>query len=328
MNDTIFRFLQPWVLFFLVLPPLFLAWELWRRRSNVPSVLYSDLSLARGLPKSLKQKAGALFPWVRFLVLVLGIIALARPQFGTIERRVGSLGVDISLVLDVSNSMQQPDFVPNRLEAAKEAAIEFIKNRETDRVSVIIFGKDVGVLLPPTLDMSTAEMFIQSVYDGILDNTATAIGDGLGMAVKKMEDSTAKSRVVILLTDGDNNAGKLKPMQAAEVAKSLDVRVYTIGVGSIRTRGRLGAFGPISGMSFDETTLKKIANLTGGKYYRATDKETLKGIYREIDEMEKTEVKVDETASYNEQFHLLWLPALFLLGLEIFLRAFWIGRLP
>jgi Ca-activated chloride channel family protein len=280
----------------------------------------------------MKQRVETLLPWLRTLVLCLGIVALARPQYGDIEYNVKSLGVDIALVIDVSNSMQERDFRPNRLEAAKEAAIEFVSNRLTDRVSVIVFGEFAGTLCPPTLDMATAERFIGAIYDGIIPNNATAIGDGLGTAVKKMEDSPAKSRVAILLTDGENNTGELTPEQASETAKALGVRVYTIGVGrgASFARSRIPGFnlGIQGGQGFDEETLKKIASETGGKYFHATDEKTLKSIYDEIDRMEKSEIEVDESADMNEQFSFFWFPALALLGLEFILRAFWLRRLP
>jgi len=329
MQDTIFRFLHPWFLLALPLPFLLLGWQLWRRRRRTPAFLYSDLSVASGLPKSMRQRIEAIFPWTRTLVLCLGIVALARPQFGSVEYNVTSLGVDIGLVIDVSNSMQERDFQPNRLEAAKRAAKDFVDNRETDRVSVVVFGEYAAVLCPPTLDMETVKGFIDAIYDGIIGNSATAIGDGLATAVRRMEDSPAKSRVAILLTDGENNTGKLSPTQAAEIADSLDVRVYTIGVGRtyVQRRGP-GGLQFTRPVGFDEETLRQIAETTGGKYYHATDTEKLTQIYSEIDRLEKTEIEVDETADFNERFMFLWTPALLLLGLEFLLRAFWLRRLP
>lgn len=329
MADTIFRFLHPWFLVALPLPFILLAFELMRRKRRTPSFLYSDLSVAEGIPVSMRQRVLALLPWTRTIVLCLGILALARPQFGTVQYNVSSLGVDIGLVIDVSNSMQERDFRPNRLEAAKQAAIDFVEDRKTDRVSVVVFGEYAGVLCPPTLDMATVERFISAIQDGIIGNSATAIGDGLATSVRKMEDSPAKSKVAILLTDGENNSGKLSPTQAAEVAEALGVRVYTIGVGrTFAPRGLPGQLRIGGAPGFDEGTLREIAEMTGGKYYHATDEKKLKEIYDEIDQLEKSEIEVDETADFNEQFYYFWFPALVLLGLEFLLRALWLRRLP
>lgn len=326
-TETIFRFLHPWFLAALPIPFLLLGLSLWRRRRGRPGILYSDLSIARDIPKSTRQHVESLLPWTRTAALCLGIVALARPQFGNVEYNVSSLGVDIALVIDVSNSMTITDFRPNRLEAAKSAAIDFVEGRTTDRVTVVVFGEFAGVLCPPTLDMETAKRFIDAIYDGIIPDSATAIGDGLGTAVKKLEDSEAKSRVAILLTDGENNSGTLAPLQAAESAKTLGVRVYTIGVGG---DGRIPGM-PFSlprGSGFDAKTLQEIASITGGKYYHATDEKSLNEIYDEIDQLEKSEIEVDQSADFDEQFPVYLYPALILLGLEIFMQAFWLRRLP
>lgn len=329
--EIIYRFLNPWVLVALPLPFFLLAWQLGRQRGQTPSILYSDLSVARGLPRSMRQRLLGIFPWTRTIALCLGIVALARPQFGTIEYNVSSLGVDIALVLDVSGSMQEQDFRPNRLEAAKSAAIDFVRDRRTDRISVILFGEQAAILTPPTLDMRSVEMFIGAIFDGILPNNKTAIGEGLGLALKQLENSTAKSRVVVLLTDGENNAGTLTPAQAAEAARALGVRVYTIGMGGggVTPRGMGNFFNlPRGGSGFDPTAIIQIAEVTGGRYFHATDEQNLKKIYDEIDRMEKSEIEVDETADYSERFEYFWFPALILLALELLLRAFWLWRLP
>jgi len=332
MPEIIYRFLHPWFLVALPVPILLLALQLWRERRAVPSVLYSDLSIARGLPKSMRQRLMSLLPWTRALALCLGIVGLARPQQGTVEMNVSSLGVDIAMVLDVSGSMQDTDFRPNRLEAAKIAASKFVENRKTDRVSVVVFATSAALLCPPTLDMGTAALFIESIYDGIIANNSTAVGEGLGLAVKQLtpakdDPMQVKSRVAILLTDGASNSGKLEPMQSAEIAKALGVRVYTIGMGGApQTRGNL--FGGNVGGGFDEKSLREIAEFTGGRYFHATDEKSLQQVYREIDEMEKSDIKVDQTADFDERFLYFWGPGLLLLALEFLLRAFWLRRLP
>lgn len=330
MEEIVYRFLHPWVLAALPIPFVLLGWELLKRRRREPSVLYSDLSVARGLPLSMRQRALVFFPWTRALALGLGIVALARPQSGTVEYNVSTLGVDISMVLDVSGSMQDTDFRPSRLEAAKTAAIDFVRGRRTDRIGVVIFGSSAAILTPPTLDMAAVELFLSAIRDNIIMNNATALGEGLALGVRQIagsedEEELATSRVAILLTDGDNNSGKINPMQAAEIARSLGVRVYTIGIGGTRF-GQGLSINRRSG--FDEETLRDIADMTGGRYFHATNEESLQEIYREIDEMEKSEIEVDESADFDEQFLWFWIPGLGLLALEFLLKAFWIRRLP
>ncbi len=330
--EFVYRFFHPWFLVLLPIPFILLAIQLRGEKKKTPSVVYSDSSFVGQLPKTLKVRALRFLPWVRCLALCLGVIALARPQYGFVEYTTSALGIDIALVLDVSGSMQETDFLPNRLEAAKEAAIEFVDNRKTDRVSVVLFGESAAVLCPPTLDMETAKLFLSSVQDKIISNQRTAIGEGLALAVKQMEQQEektdiARSRVAILLTDGENNAGKINPMQAAEIAKALNVRVYTIGVGGgMRARGR--TFNFRAPASFDAEALKEISEMTDGQYFHATDEKSLNQIYAEIDQLEKTEIETDETADFNEKFMFAWFPALLLLGLEFFLRAFWLRRIP
>ncbi|MBI1290341.1 VWA domain-containing protein [bacterium] len=332
MSNLINHFAHPWMLLALVLVPLLLILQR-RSERNAPSVLYSDLSMARGLPRSARQRFLAMVPYSRALVLTLGIVALARPQYGNLEMKTSALGVDIALVLDVSGSMMEDDYVPNRLEAAKAAAQAFVKARATDRVSVIVFATSAALLCPPTLDMAAAEQFIGSIHRDMIANGSTAVGDGLGLAVSKLKDSKAKSRVAIVLTDGDSNSGRLTPEQAAETAEALKVRVYTIGLtrgnSSAPQMGLLGGpmFAPPSA-GFNEELLKNIAERTGGKYFRANNERSLRQIYQEIDALEKTEIEVKQTADYDERFFYFWLPALALLGLEFLLKAFWLRRLP
>lgn len=331
-EDFINHFQYPYVLLLLALPPVLLAWSFWRRRT-APSVLYSDLSVLKGLPVSFKQRALGLMPVLRCAALCLGVVALARPQFGTVEHNYKSLGVDIALVMDVSGSMQAQDYHPNRLEAAKKAAIQFLKGRTTDRVTVVVFGEGAAILCPPTMDMNAAQVFVGAITDGIIGGGATAVGDGLALALKKMEDTKAKSRVAVLLTDGESNYGKIQPAQAAEIAKALKVRVHTIalsaGSGGRQLGGLLGNFTiPMPATDDGDGTLRQIADATGGRFFRATDAQSLEKIYSEIDKMEKVEIETQETADYDERFMYFWFPALGLIGLEFLLRAFWLRRLP
>lgn len=333
MNQYINQLAHPWFLLLLALVPVFLWLQIRAESRRTPTVVYSDLSLAAGIRPTLRQRLLKLLPWSRAIVLTLGIIALARPQYGRTEVSMSSLGLDIAMVIDVSGSMMEEDYYPNRLEAAKEAAISFVRMRETDRVSVVIFGAVAALLAPPTLDMPAVEQFIASIQREIIDGSATAIGDGLGLAVTKLKDSPAKSRVVILLTDGDNNSGRLSPEQAAAAAKAHGIKVYTIGV-TRGTRGRQGLnlFGaaPFSSqmLGLSEEVLKGIAESTGGKYFRASNESTLKSIYTEIDRLEKSEIEVTRNTDFDERFHFFWFPALALLALEFLLRALVLRRLP
>lgn len=332
MTSWINHFAHPWLLLLLLLVPVVLLVQR-RAERRAPSILFSDLRLAHGLPKSARQRFLEFLPYSRALILSLGILALARPQYGTLDMRTSSLGVDIAMVLDVSGSMQEDDYYPNRLEAAKVAAQTFVQNRKTDRISVVVFATSAALLCPPTLDMAAVNQFLGAIHRDMITSESTAVGDGLGLAVKQLKESDAKSKVVILLTDGDSNSGKLTPAQAAEAAKALGIRVYTIGM----TRGNAGAgqLGLFGGAPFaqqalgiSEDVLENIAKMTGGQYFRASNEQSLRQIYLEIDKLEKTEIEVQQTADYDERFYIFWLPALVLLGLEFLLKAFWLRRLP
>lgn len=326
MTDWINHFHHPWVLALLPLPLLLFLWQRWKG-GPPPSVTYSGLDVARGLPLSLRQRVMGLFPYTRALVLLLGIIALARPQHGTTEYDVHARGIDIVMCIDVSGSMQMQDFSPNRLEAAKRAAAEFVSQRTRDRVAITLFGANTAVLSPPTLDMNASRTFIESIYDGIIQNHATAIGDGLGISTQLLEESDAETKVILLLTDGENNSGRLEPLQAADIAKALGIRVYTIGVGRDVRAGGGALFGRGRG-DFDSAVLQEIADRTGGQYFSAANEQALSRVYEDIDALERSELEVSETATYTERFMFFWFPALALLLGELAVRAFWLRRLP
>jgi Ca-activated chloride channel family protein len=330
------RFLHPGFLFLLPLPVIWLIWHWRSRKRRHPAFLFSDVSAWRAGGDSFRVKALRLLPLLRTLALMFGIIALARPQYGTVERQQSALGIDISLALDISETMEATDFEPTRLEAAKDVLKEFVQNRPADRQSVVIFGTNAWVLVPPTFDTNAIVNFIDNIKGSIFsrEQRMTAIGEGLAQAVSKLKDSEAESKVVILLTDGENTAGNIDPLRAAEAARALGVRVYTIGVGSntmmpMRYRD---AFGRIRTemyeLKIDEETLSEIADITGGKFFQAKDEAALRSIYREIDQLEKSEIEASEFDNFNERFMLLWAPALLLLLLEFSLRGFWLVRLP
>ena len=316
-----FRFAHPYVLLLLVLVPL-AVWYVLRRRPE-RSVAYSslDLLLGAGLEASAFKRYATLF--LRVLVLVLVIVALARPQTGRSKHTTYSEGIDIMLVLDTSGSMQAQDFEPkNRLHVAKEVMKEFISKRHQDRIGLVVFAADAMTQCPLTLDHTLLAKLVDAVDFGMLDD-GTAIGVGLATACNRLRSSTAKSKVVVLLTDGQNNAGMVDPATAARVAASLGLRVYTIGVGT-RGRAPIPVDDPVFGrrlisveVDIDEVTMRKIAELTGGKYFRATDTDELVSIYNQIDQMEKSKVESETFVEYTDRFLWLLIPALGLFVLEL-----------
>ncbi len=316
--DGEFRFAAPLVLAALVLVPLLIAWAVVRQRRRASTLLFPGVALAREAAGRRSRGAGAILHVLRLLCLSLLVVAMARPQFGRVERQTYSEGIDIMLVLDVSLSMQANDFYPNRLERAKEVMKEFIGERVGDRMGLVIFGTEAASLVPLTLDHGVLRGFVDRVNFRIVDGNSTAIGMGLSTALSKVRDSKAKSKVVILLTDGENNAGRIAPLVAAEAAKALGIRVYTIGVGS-DARG-VDVFGMQVEPGIDEETLTKIAEITGGLYFRATDNDKLARIFQQIDKLEKTRVESTQFDNFNELAPYVSAFALLLLGVELLLR--------
>lgn len=316
-----FRFAHPEVLLLLLLVPVVAWWSL--RPGRERSVAYSsiDLLLGAGLGASAWKRYGKLT--LRLLALVLIVFALARPQTGRSKHTEYAEAVDIMLVLDTSGSMQAQDFEPkNRLFVAKEVIKEFIAKRTTDRIGLVVFAADAVTQCPLTLDYGLLTKLVDQVDFGMLDD-GTAIGMGLASACNRMRTSEAKSKVIVLLTDGQNNAGMVDPATAARVAQSLGIKVYTIGVGT-RGRAPIPIDDPVFGrrlisvdVDIDEVTLRKIAELTDGQYFRATDTEELQQIYARIDELERTKVASETFVEYTERFKWLLIPALGLLVIEL-----------
>ncbi len=271
---------------------------------------------------------------LRAATLLLIVLALARPQTGRSESVIHTEGVDILLVLDISGSMQAQDFKPkNRLEAAKEVVKKFISKRDNDRIGLVAFASQAITQCPVTLDHHVLTRLVEEVDIGMLED-GTAIGVALATACNRLKDSRAESRVVVLLTDGQNNAGSVDPTTAAKVARSLGIKVYTIGVG---TRGivPMPVDDPLLGrrivpmrVDIDEETLERIADITKGKFFLATDSEELKGIYDKIDELEKTKIEARTFTSYTDRFAWFALPALCVLALELVTREFLLREIP
>jgi Ca-activated chloride channel family protein len=315
------RFASPWFLLLLA-PVAALVWLELKKRTA--AVRFSDVSFLRAHGAAGRTLRYALLT-INALALILMVTALARPQRGRVYEEVESRGVDIMLCLDVSESMSAPDLKPNRITAAKERAKEFVSKRNGDRVGLVVFANGAMTMCPLTSDRSVLTAVIDRVRLGMIDGTRTAVGMGLANAVARLKTSTAKSKVVILLTDGVNNTGEIDPQTAAQLARSYGIKVYSIGVGS-QTPVTVMINDPVMGprpqtvsADFDMKTLDTMSSLTGGKGYAASDDQALKLIYEDIGRLEPTRFKTTRHTVYSERAGTFLLPAaaLFLLGLIV-----------
>ncbi len=327
------RFVNPeFFLLFLLLPLLgYWYYRTYRRRYatfRMPSLEGLRHTASR------RGKLRALLPVLRALAVIAFVIALARPQEVLKEEEVKAEGIDIFMVMDLSSSMLAQDFEPDRLEVSKRVASEFIDKRSYDRIGLSIFAGEAYTRSPLTTDHRVVKQELARLKCGEMKD-GTAIGMGLATAINRLKDSQAKSKVVILLTDGVNNAGYIKPLTAAEIATEFGIKVYTIGVGSTgdaltpvsrRSDGR-SIFG-LARVEIDEELLQEIAEMSGGRYFRATSAESLERIYAEIDQMEKTEIKVTTFRRYTEEFHRFALWGILAVLLEILLRYSVFRTLP
>jgi Ca-activated chloride channel family protein len=312
----------------LLLLPL-LAW-LRGRRGQRPAFLYSSVQLVRGITGITRSHAGVILVRLRWLVLALFLVGLARPQLGEGETQVRASGIDIVVALDVSSSMSSEDFTlqgqpVNRLVMEKAVLDPFIAKRPNDRLGLVAFAQRPYIAAPLTLDHDFLRQNLERLQIATKEEDGTAIGSALTAALNRLRELKSKSKIVILMTDGQNNAGKVPPLTAAEAAEKLGVKVYAIGVG---TRGwaRIPFVDPFGRKGYaqqqvniDEDTLQRIAARTGGRYFRADKTETLQAIYDEIDQMEKTEVEVKKYQHYRELFPWVVLPGVALLLLELIL---------
>ena len=269
---------------------------------------------------------------LRLLTVAFIIAALARPQTKTDEQEAEGDGIDIVLCIDVSGSMTAQDFIPNRMEAAKKVAQEFIDRRLTDRIAIVIFSGESFTQCPLTTDRAVLRSAVENIRNGLLED-GTAIGDGLSTSVDRLRSSKSKSKVVILLTDGENNGGLIGPLNAKEIAKAFGIKVYTIGVGTdgyapFPVKTALGVVMQQQKVTIDEKLLKAIAVETGGKYFRATDNASLNNIYQEIDGLEKSKVEISTLTRYTEKFFPFVIIALGLLLLEFTLRFTLLKKFP
>jgi len=270
---------------------------------------------------------------LRAAAFALLVVALARPQDVEQNVRTNTEGIDIMLAIDVSGSMLARDFKPDRITAAKEVAGSFIADRYGDRIGLVAFAGEAFTQSPLTTDQSTLQTLLARIRSGLIED-GTAIGNGLATAINRLRESDAKSKVIILLTDGVNNQGQIAPMTAAEIAKAQGIRVYTIGVGTegMAPYPAIDMFGNLTFVNqkveIDEKVLKAISDMTGGRYFRATDKEKLKAVYDEINQLEKSKIEVMEHISYHELFLTWALAALGLLFAEFLLSNLVLKRIP
>ena len=319
-------FANPGYLFLLLLLIPVIGWYIYELRKADASIQIGDTRVIQKQPKSLRVRLLHLPFILRVAAITLLSLALARPQLTNRWSSESTEGIDIMMALDISGTMLAEDLKPNRLEAAKQVASDFVLARPNDQIGLVVFAGESFTQCPLTIDHAVLVNLFQSVEYGMIED-GTAIGLGLANAVNRMKDSQTKSKVVILLTDGSNNRGDIDPQTAAEIAKTFGIRVYTVGVGSYG-QARVPVQTPIGTQyitmdsEFDETTLQRIAQTTGGQYFRATDNSSLKKIYEQIDQLEKTKLRVREYSKHTENFApFLYAALLCLLG-EILLRYF------
>jgi Ca-activated chloride channel homolog len=320
------KFAHPWL--FALIPILIVGFGIWYYFAYKKQYATITLSSVKGLENhhSARGRLKAVLPFLRLLSLIALIVALARPQSTNVDEKTSTLGIDIVISVDISGSMLARDFKPDRLQATKKVARTFIENRPSDRIGLVVFAGESFTQVPITTDHKVVLSQLDKIEYGMLKD-GTAIGMGLGSALNRLKDSNSKSKVVILMTDGENNAGLIDPITATEAAVQFGVKVYTIGVGSkgqalmpayILPNGELKfEYMPVN---IDEELLTTIADMTGGKYFRAKDEKELMDIYNEIDQLEKTEIESSRSVRVSEKFHPFALLAIIFLLLEMTLR--------
>ena len=327
------HFHSPYYLWLLTLLAPMIAYYVWRTLQGGAAIQISSVAGVRGAPRTVRYYLRHLPFMLRAAAFALIVVALARPQDVEQNVRTNTEGIDIMLAIDVSGSMLARDFKPDRITAAKEVAGSFIADRYGDRIGLVAFAGEAFTQSPLTTDQSTLQTLLARIRSGLIED-GTAIGNGLATAVNRLRESDAKSKVIILLTDGVNNRGEIAPLTAAEIAKAQGIRVYTIGVGTegMAPYPAIDLFGNITFVNqkveIDEKTLRAISEMTGGEYFRATDKAKLKAIYDQINKLEKSKVEVTEHVSYHEQYLAWVLGALGLLLLEFLLSNLALKRIP
>lgn len=296
------------------------------------SVKYSSVNIFKDIPSTLREKLRHIPFAVRMLAIGLLLVALARPQNFNSGENVTTEGIDIAMVLDISGSMLAEDLKPNRLEAAKNVIDNFIEGRISDRIGLVIFSRDAFTQCPLTIDYSVLRNLLSEIHSGMIED-GTAIGNAIANGINRLKDSDAKSKIIILLTDGVNNSGEVDPISAAEMAKTFGIRVYTIGVG---TKGEapypvqtpFGIRYQMMPVEIDEAVLQKISDITDGQYFRATNNQALKEIYDKIDKLEKTKIEITSYKNASERYHSWLWGGLILLLFELGLSKTILRKLP
>jgi Ca-activated chloride channel family protein len=325
-------FAYPWILYFLLLLPLIFYIYWGRKDKTSPTITFSSLQMFGEVPKSLREKLAHLPAVLRILALAFLMVAFARPQTFSSGENIYTEGIDIAMVLDISGSMLAEDFKPNRLDAAKKVIDDFIKGRTTDKIGLVIFSGESFTQCPLTIDYSVLRNLLKDIHSGMIQD-GTAIGNAIANGVNRLKDSKAKSKVMILLTDGVSNAGEIDPVTSAQIAQQFGIRIYTVGVGTMGEapypfQTPFGKRYQMVPVEIDETLLKQISNITGGKYFRATNNRKLVEIYEEIDRLEKTRVEVT-SYRHAKELYFNWAFAGFLLLLfEFGLSRTYLRRLP
>lgn len=322
-------FAHPWVLLGLLAVPAMAAWWIWRYRKQEAALQHSNISIFAGVAKSLRVRLRWLPYALRTLAVGAMIVALARPQSQLSRQETKVEGIDIVMAMDISGSMLAEDFKPNRLEAAKKVAADFVEGRKTDRMGLVVFAGQAFTQVPLTIDHNVLLSQMKELKSGVVKD-GTALGDGLATAINRIKDSEAKSKVIILLTDGVNNQGSVDPLSAAEIAAMYDIRLYTIGIGSMGKapfpfRDQMGRvhYQNID-VEIDEALMKDMSAATNdGQYFRATNKKALQEIFDQIDVMEKSRIDITQYAQTKDEFYpWLWI-ALLALVAEALLRWGW-----
>ena len=325
-------FAYPWVLYFLLIVPLMIAWYIFSGMKVQTSVKYSSLKIFKDIPSTIREKLRHIPFAIRLIAIGLLIVALARPQSFSSGENVTTEGIDIAMVLDISGSMLAEDLKPNRLEAAKNVIDDFIKGRTSDRIGLVVFSRDAFTQCPLTIDYSVLRNLLFQIHSGMIED-GTAIGNAIANGINRLKDSDAKSKIIILVTDGVNNSGEVDPISAAEMAKTFGIRVYTIGVG---TRGEapypvqtpFGTRYQMVPVEIDEAVLQKISDITDGQYFRATNNSALREIYNKIDKLEKTKIEITSYKNASERYHNWLWGGLILLLVELGLSKTVLRKLP
>jgi Ca-activated chloride channel family protein len=324
-------FAYPWVFYFLLIIPVMTYWYFVRGKKNSTAVQFPSLRIFEGYKPSLKERLRHLPFALRMLTLALFITALARPQSFSSGENIYTEGIDIAMVMDISGSMLAEDFKPNRIEAAKSVVANFIDGRTTDKIGLVVFSGESFTQCPLTVDYNVLKGLLKDIKSGMIID-GTALGNAIANGVNRLKASKSKSKVMILITDGVNNAGEIDPLTAAQIAKTFGVKIYSIGIGTIGQapypmQTPFGIRYQMMPVEIDEGLLKNISHMTGGKYFRATNNRKLKEIYNDIDGMERTKTEITSFRNASEKFYPWVAAGLLLLALEFALSRTYLKKL-